>query len=201
MTDFEKQYELLRITKTGSETMKQAFRNTRNVLVHEGVEGHQLLLWQVPDYRTPILTLRDPVERFRSGYDMNYRINHRNIKERYPTANDMAFDIHRIMYDMEWGYTYLPQVFWTRGADYINDKRAIWVMTQDIDKFIDEFDVERKHITGLHHNSQELFGMERSVLSPAAIGALEQAYAADFRMLDDLGVEDRYFKHLQGRIL
>lgn len=201
MTDFEKQYELLRITKTGSETMKQAFRNTRNVLVHEGVEGHQLLLWQVPDYRTPILTLRDPVERFRSGYDMNYRINHRNIQERYPTANDMAFDIHRIMYDMEWGYTYLPQVFWTRGADYINDKRAIWVMTQDIDKFIDEFDVERKHITGLHHNSQELFGMERSVLSPAAIGALEQAYAADFRMLDDLGVEDRYFKHLQGRIL
>ena len=102
MTEFEQQYELMRITKTGSETMNQAFRNSRNVLVHEGVEGHQVVLWMVPDCRTAIMTLRDPVERFRSGYDMNYRVNHQGIQERYPTVNDMALDIKKHMYDMEW---------------------------------------------------------------------------------------------------
>ena len=147
------------------------------------------------------MSLRDPVERFRSGYDMNYRINHANIRERYPTASDMALDIGRIMYDMEWGYTYLPQVFWTRGADYIRKREAVWVMTQDIDTFIEQFPAERKNVTNIHHNAQTNFtGLEPSQLSPAAIGALQTAYAADFKMLRDLGVPDSYFKHLQGRL-
>ena len=48
MTEFDRQYELMRITKTGSESLKQAFRDTRNILVHEGVEGHQVVLWIAP---------------------------------------------------------------------------------------------------------------------------------------------------------
>ena len=201
MAEFEQQYELMRITKTGSESLKQAFRNTRNILVHEGVEGHQIVLWMVPEYRKAILSLRDPVERFRSGFDMNARMNHANINERYPTANDMALDIKNVMYDMEWGYTYLPQVFWTRGADYIRKRDAVWVMTQDIDEFIERFPAERKSVHNIHHNAQTNFrGLEPSRLSPAAIGALQEAYAADFAMLRELKVPDRYFKHLQGRI-
>lgn len=201
MTEFETQYELMRITKTGSESLKQAFRDTRNILVHEGVEGHQIVLWMVPEYRTAIMSLRDPVERFRSGYDMNYRNDHVNIRERYPTVNDMALDIKNVMYDMEWGYTYLPQAFWTRGADYIKKRKAVWVMTQDIDEFIDRFPAERKNVHNIHHNAQTNFtGLKPSQLSPAAIGALQDAYAADFAMLRELGVPDRYFKHLQGRL-
>ena len=201
MAEFDQQYELMRITKTGSESLKQAFRDTRNVLVHEGVEGHQIVLWMVPEYRTAIMSLRDPVERFRSGYDMNARTNHVGINERYPTASDMALDIKNVMYDMEWGYTYLPQVFWTRGADYIRKRKAVWMMTQDIDTFIEQFPAERKNVHGVHHNAQELFRDKvRSELTPAAIGALQDAYAADFAMLDELGVPERYFKHLQSRM-
>lgn len=201
MTDFEQQYELLRITKTGSESLQQAFRDTRNILVHEGVEGHQTVLWMVPEYRRAILSLRDPVERFRSGYDMNARTNHSGMLERYPTASDMAMDIGKVMYDMEWGYTYLPQVFWTRGADYIRKRKAVWVMTQDIDEFIRRFPAERKNVHNVHHNAQELFrSAEKSKLDPLAISALLKAYEADFAMLKELGVPDSYFKHLQGRL-
>lgn len=194
----EKQYELLRIPKTGSESLKQAFMSAPLVLVHNGVEGHGVTMWEVPERRTPIVTLRDPIERFRSGYDMNVRDNEANIKERYPTANDLALDIKNVMYNMEWGFTYLPQSYWTRGAEYMTQREAIWVITPAIDKFIEEFKTKGMKRPNQHHNSQDLFRLKRSTLSPIAMKAIEEAYAADYKMLRDLGLPPSFFTQYNG---
>lgn len=181
------QYELLRIPKTGSETMKQSFAYAPTITKHLGVEGHGVQLSDVPDHRRAIVALRDPIERFRSGYDMNARDNEAGINERYPTANDMARDIHNIMYDREWGYTYIPQVYWTHGADYMKYRNAIWVMTPDIDGFLDAFSAIVPEIVKIekHANRQSMWG-SKSVISDTAQAILRHAYAADYRMLERL---------------
>lgn len=189
----EKQFELLRIPKTGSESLKQAFMYAPLVMVHNGVEGHGVTMWEVPERRTPIVTLRDPVARFRSGYDMNYRDNEANIRERYPTVNDLAMDIKNVMYNMEWGFTYLPQSYWVRGAEYLKERKAYWIMTPDIDRFLQTFKTKGMRIPTQHHNSQDIFGLKRSTLTPQARGAIMEAYAADYQMFRDLNVPEHYF--------
>lgn len=191
----KKQYELLRIPKTGSESLKQAFMSAPLVLVHNGVEGHGVTMWEVPERRTPIVTLRDPIQRFRSGYDMNFRDNEANIRERYPTADDLALDIKNVMYNMEWGFTYLPQSYWCRGAEYVKDREAIWILTPMLDQFMKTFSTKGMRIPASRHNSHEAMGGQRSKLSPIAMKAIEEAYASDYQMLKDLGVPESFFTH------
>lgn len=185
------QYELIRIPKTGSETMKQSFAFAPTITKHLGVEGHGVQLSDVPDHRRAIIALRDPIERFRSGYDMNARDNEAGVNERYPTVDDMARDIHNIMYDREWGYTYIPQVYWTHGADYMKFRRAIWVMTPDIDSFLDKFTAVVPEVRRIekHANRQSMWG-SKSTLSEYSKERLRDAYAADYRMLERLRKND-----------
>lgn len=194
----EKQFELLRIPKTGSESLKQAFMYAPLVLVHNGVVGHGVQLDDVPETRTAIITLRDPVQRFRSGYDMNVRDNEAGIRERYPTVNDMAMDIANIMYDMEWGYTYLPQSYWVRGSKYLIERNSVWMMTAQIDQFISEFKTKGMVKPKQHHNSQDIFGLKRSELTPIAKKAVMDAYAADYHMLSELGVPNSQLEQYNG---
>lgn len=194
-------YELLRVTKTGSESLLRAFRDSPDIKVHETTKGHDVALHHVPDERIAIVSLRDPVRRFRSGYDMNFRDNHRNIRERYPTASHFAEALPDIMHDAEWGYTYRPQILWTGGAERMKERNVIWCLTEDIDDLIRTFagNADGIHQHGVHWNSQDHFGLPRSTLTPLAINAIMQAYRADFRMLRQLGVRDDYFEYSKGR--
>lgn len=194
-------YELLRITKTGSESLLRALRMVPTVTVHEGVEGHAVRLEDVPDDAIPIISLRDPVERFRSGYDMNARTNYGGMVDEWPTANDLAQDIAKVMWDMKWGFTFLPQVYWVRGVEYLLSRKPMLTMTEDIDSFIVTFPDGPVNAHKQRYNAQTSFrGLQPSKLSPVAIRAVREAYAADMHMLQTLGVPDRYFKHLQGRL-
>jgi len=187
------------VTKTGSESLLQAFHDSPDVICHgKQVKGHGVTLGDVPDDRIAIISLRDPVDRFRSGYDMNYRENHADIVRRYPTASDMAMEIADIMFDEEWGYTYRPQILWTGGAEEMKRRGVHWMMTEDIDDFIRDIDIRDKNVHDIHWNTQDWFRYPRSSLTPKAVSAILEAYRADFRMLRQLGVEYRYFKWLDS---
>ena len=112
----------------------------------------------------------------------------------------MALDIRNIMYDMEWGFTYIPQSYWVRGAEYIKEREAAWMLTTQIDTFIDTFKTKGMTKPTQHHNSQDIFGLQRSKLSPIAMKAIEDAYACDYAMMRGLGVPESSFTQYNGTL-
>jgi len=176
------EYELIRVTKTGSESLKWAFAGSHHILTHHGFEGHGITLPMVPEYRRAIIPLRDPVDRFRSAYDMSYKNDYHDFRKTYPTIESLSSVIDEVMYDKRFGYTYLPQVWWTRGADYIEERGAIVVMTPDIDDFIRSM-ADEGGSRVLHWNVTK----ERSKVTKDVYEDIRRAYAADYRMFEMIG--------------
>lgn len=98
---------LVHIPKTGG----TAFARLPNVIRH----GHDKRLSDVPD--PAIVILRDPVQRFRSAFDM-YRMQ-RHV---FGTIDEFIADLDRHL-SHEWaGYAFRPQTWWVdepEGRDLI----------------------------------------------------------------------------------
>jgi hypothetical protein len=188
-------YELLRITKTGSGSLVNALETSSVVITH-GKGGHRVRLENVPAGNTAIISIRDPIERCRSGFDMTTRLNNNNIRERYPTIDLWVEALRVNMYNQEWGATYLPQVQWTGGAAYMRERKAIIVQTNEMTQFINTFDVPgiRRNIVPAHAHPGK-----PSRMSPHSAGIIEEIYAADYAMLRGLGIQNERVHKYNGK--
>lgn len=133
---------ILRIPKAASSALVKA---TRYVAEHPKHHEHRLRDWPRSDL--VLAVTRDPLDRFRSAYDMYVRDGTGNMRERFPRVDDfIAAGPDEWMHEM-WGSAFWPQTYWLESADYVHSRDII---VMPIETFGDDM---------------EAMGLERPVLS------------------------------------
>ena len=150
--------------------------------------GHGSRLRDLPD--PVIATVRDPVARYVSAWDMCARQSHLPQYERWPTASDAALDDEGFAWLTEqFLHAFRPLVWWLESAEYARER--CWhichteTLEADVAAVCARLGLER-HLPDLghtHSNSARSHGTAKSVLTAEAIAALRERYAGDHELL------------------
>ena len=160
----------LRIPKAASDSLGNAVVAAGG----EAAEGHDVRLANVPKGMTAIAILRDPVDRFRSAYDMHWNTDTNGIVRRYPSVDAFAEAGPDVW--AEWGQAFKPSSWWLSSAAYVRKRRAIVIPYERMRDVLFEIGIRGIRPTHVTHIRHEL----------RSVGPVIEHYAADYAMREAL---------------
>lgn len=154
--------------------------------------GHSTRLRQIPEDAPVITTVRDPVARWVSAFDMCAR-QLRQFQRPYEVASDFAVnDDGRAWLEEHFEHVFRHLTWWLESPEYVKERGVIVLHTETLD---DDWEtVKAKHgLTGElappghgHRNDHRDQGTVKSVLTPEAMTTLDAVYADDYALLEGL---------------
>lgn len=128
--DVSPQIYAIRIPKAASSALVVTLKDLAFIPVHE------YRLSYVPEGGIAFAVMRDPIDRFRSTFDMYTTWENANVLERFPTINDFVDAGPEQWRSSEWGCGYWKATWWLKSAEYVKERGAIVI---DYRTFADDF--------------------------------------------------------------
>jgi hypothetical protein len=173
--DWEKEPDLyfLRIPKAASSSLATTLSGIAFTPVHEFALVH------VPDGKLAIAVLRDPIERFRSAWDMLTTWPDRHLLERFRTIDHFVEMGPKTWMSAEWGCGFWPSSWWLTSADYVRERGAIVI---DYRTFNEDITGMGFPLPAVSHPSS----VKETVLSERSRKRLRNYYQDDYNLMEGL---------------
>lgn len=162
----------LRIPKAGSGALVIALRDLGEL------PDHEYRLADVPDGDLAFAVLRDPVERFRSAYDMYHNDGTGDMAARFPTVDDFIQAGPDEWLDPVWGSAFWHATWWLRDADYVRERGAIVLAAET---FADDLAAMGFSRPPIMHAA-----FRRSVVGERERAFLQHTYSDDYELREAL---------------
>jgi hypothetical protein len=175
----------MHMPKTGGTALATALRG------HVHRQGHKARLETLPLWPPIVTVVRDPVERWVSGWDMCFRQRHVPQFDRWSSPSAAALDPEALAWlEDYWDRIFAPASWWLRDAKtalarcwYIAHTETL---TADFEVIRDALGATECAMPAPGSNRRNANPAEKSTLTPAAIEALREHYAADYALLEGL---------------
>lgn len=163
---------VLRIPKAASQALVDTLKDIAFIPVHE------FSLTYVPTGKLAWAILRDPVDRFRSAYDMYSVWPQTNLLERFPTIDDFVAAGPQEWMSPEWGCGYWKASWWLKSADYVRERGAIVIDYRTLNEDLVAMGFPRP---GVAH-----FTTRSTTMSADSVLRLKGYYEDDYRLMEEL---------------
>jgi hypothetical protein len=163
----------LRIPKAASQALVDTLKDIAFIPVHE------FSLTYVPEGKLAWAIMRDPVQRFRSAFDMYTVWPQSNLLERFPTVDDFVAAGPEEWMSPEWGCGYWKAKWWLRSAEYVRERGAIVL---DYRTFNDDLEAMGFPRPGVAHPTTR----GKTTMSADSVLRLKDYYADDYRLMEEL---------------
>ncbi len=176
----DKGWHILRIPKTGSRYLSYILQGDH--FQHP----HEFNLWMVPRGADAIACVRDPVQRFRSAYDMYRKDEKLNIPDNvdefiaqgpYYWAKDV------------FGSAFRPQTWWLHSAAYVAERGATILHTETLSEELVAMGCKSLPLNhwAYHAAANPRADKVNHVSTVTNDGPIREHYAGDYRLLEELG--------------